>query len=81
MPLARSPQGKKDAQSLQSYTRKFYKSLDSLTPWTSSYKNSSLRRKYGKEVEKSGGQIIVMLDANDDPNNPLFKDTHKISSR
>lgn len=81
MPLARTPQSRRDSQAANNYAKRFYKTLEGMTPWVSSYKNSILRKKYEAEVDKSGGQIIVMLDANDDPNNPLFEGTHKVSSR
>lgn len=78
MPLARTPQSKKDAQSMHNYNKKYFRALENLTPWTAASKSSALNRKYSGVIKESGKQVVVMLDANDDPSNPLFKGAHII---
>lgn len=70
---ARTPQTKKDAQNLQSFMKKINSAIDDMVPWTSKSKNSGLHRKYAEQMEKSGKQVLVILDATDMPNDPLYK--------
>lgn len=80
-PLGKTPMDQRGGQQLKSYAQKLGRALEMMTPWTDEYRYTSLRRQYGKQMRESDSQIIVTLDANDDPNNPLFKDVTHASAR
>lgn len=74
--VGRSPQSKKDARSLQNYIKKINRALDNMAPWTSEARSSIHRSKYGKQLQDSGKQVMVVLDGQDTANNPLYKNAH-----
>jgi hypothetical protein len=70
MPLARSPMGKDDSKALADYQKALVKELDKMTPWLTGKKHglSNLRKKY------KSGTTVVIPDASDGANNPIYKD-------
>lgn len=70
MPLARTAFDKDGGRALQQYGKKIDRMLDRMTPWRK-------RRGWARGLTKGKvepGEIVVMLDEGDSPNDPLFKD-------
>lgn len=68
MPLARMPQDKDSARSMQRYTTDIERMIRSLAPWQGVPGGRALKEKVGS------GNVMVRLDTGDDPNDPLYKD-------
>lgn len=75
MPLARSPFGKKDATGVKQYGDKVHKAISDMTPWRA--RGSQLRERLLSMGVKPG-EVVVLLDSNDLPNDPLYKDAKVI---
>lgn len=71
LPLARTPQDRRSARSLTDYQKRLTRVINGLTPWTTATRLAEMKHRYGSKMGDS--QIIVVLDANDDPNNPLYE--------
>ena len=72
MPLARSAMDKDTAKALADYHKTVAKELDKMTPWISKKRSklSNLRKKI------KSGTTVVIPDASDGANNPMFKDAN-----
>jgi hypothetical protein len=70
MPLARTAMGKEDGKALADYHKHVAKSLEGMTPWVSGRRRdlSDLRKKI------KPGTTVVIPDASDGANNPIYKD-------
>jgi hypothetical protein len=71
MPLARTPMDKDGSRALSDYQKTLVKEFDKMTPWLTAAKRSdlsSLRKKY------KSGTTVVIPDASDGANNPIYKD-------
>ncbi len=70
LPLARTAMDKDTGKALADYSKTIAKELEKMTPWVSNRRRdlSDLRRKY------KSGTTVVIPDASDGANNPLFKD-------
>ena len=67
-PLARTPMTKEGAQSTKRYSDNLKRVIENLTPW----RKSDLRARLQKKGKR--GQVVVMLDAGESANHPLYKD-------
>jgi hypothetical protein len=70
MPLARTAMGKDDGKALADYSKQVAKSLDAMTPWVTG-KN---RRLSGLRKKVKSGTTVVIPDASDGANNPIYQD-------
>jgi len=75
IPLARSTMDKNAAQGLDRYSRSIDRLFDSALPWRPA---QSRRERLFRSGKLKSGEVAVILDAGDDPNNPLFKDVQVI---
>ena len=67
-PLARTPMSKEGVQATKRYSDNVKKVIENLTPW----RKSDLRNKFKKKGKR--GQVVVMLDAGETADHPLYKD-------
>ena len=75
VPAARTAMDKKTGKSLGDYVKKLNKQLASALPWIKSQAGSNLAGLRGKV---KSGEVVVMLDAGETKNHPLYEDA-KIS--
>jgi hypothetical protein len=68
-PLSRTPMDKKSGESMGKYAKQLERSFDAMVPWT---EKSRAKSRQFRNVEP--GKVTVILDAGDNPDNPLFKD-------
>jgi len=69
-PLARTAMDKQGGRALADYSKKIDRMLDKYTPWRKK-RGWARGLTHGKNVEP--GEVMVLLDAGDSPNDPLFK--------
>ena len=71
IPLARTPMDRKSGRHMEKYYKNLTKAFESMTPWLSRSKRRLIEAQQKQKLEP--GKLVVKLDANDDPNSPLFK--------
>ena len=75
IPLARTAMDKNTAQGLDRYGKSIDRMFETALPWRPAQgRRERLFRRGGLQ----SGEVAVVLDAGDDPNNPLFKDVKVI---
>ncbi len=72
-PLNRTTMSEEGGRAQERYARSVEQMLNSLTPWEQPL--SDIRRKV------KSGTIVVIPDASDSPNDPLFKDATILKTR
>ena len=72
LPVARSAFGKEDGKALADYSKHVAKQLEQMTPWVSKHRRdlSDLRKRV------KSGTVVVIPDASDGANNPIYKDAN-----
>ena len=68
-PVHRSAMDKEGGRAINKYTKKVEKMLDGITPWRK-------RRGWARGLAKGQvkpGEVVVVLDEGDSPNDPLFE--------
>ncbi len=72
MPIARTAMGKEDGKALADYSKSLAKEIGKMTPWLNTKKSNSGLKGLRKRVKS--GTTVVIPDASDGANNPLYKD-------
>jgi hypothetical protein len=71
LPMARTPMDKSSSAALQKYSKKMVEMLDGMVPWQVGKKQRGRRRAMANVTP---GETVVVLDAGDDADHPLFTD-------
>jgi hypothetical protein len=66
MPLAKTPMDQSGASSLRNHGRQLERSISAIAPWVK-------RTKRGGSRGPKSGEIVVVLDAGESSNDPLYK--------
>lgn len=76
-PLARSAMDKNGQQALNKHAKNVFANIKAMTPWRKSSSLSGLREQLSRK-DVNSGEIVVMLDAGDNPEDPLFEGVRKV---
>lgn len=74
-PLARTPMDEKSGRAMSKYAKEIEKTLNSSIPWLKSARGSAHHRSKAVHKDLNPGELVVILDAGDRPDDPLFADS------